>query len=112
LQRCEGISFESLGGLDYMHPFTQLREDGTQKKRIGAIADVSGTVRQFESFLTDASIQFPVKPVAIYYSRADLHLTKLMEPARILRFCAEEATMSAGLRQARLQTASSRMCRA
>lgn len=79
----KGISFESLGGLDYMHPFTQLREDGTQKKRIGAIADVSGTVRQFESFLTDASIQFPVKPVAIYYSRADLHLTKLMEPARI-----------------------------
>jgi len=53
-----------------------LSNDFTPKKKLGAYSDAVQEVHRFEPFLMSATRKYPVKPVALYYSRLDLSLQK------------------------------------
>jgi Beta-galactosidase/Lacto-N-biose phosphorylase central domain/NPCBM-associated, NEW3 domain of alpha-galactosidase len=53
-----------------------LSNDFTPKKKLGAYSDAVQEIHRFEPFLMSAKRKYPVKPVALYYSRLDLSLQK------------------------------------
>ena len=53
-----------------------LNPDFTPKAKLGAFADAAHEIHRLEPLLMEAQIAYPVKPVAMYYSRIDLSLAK------------------------------------